>query len=163
MKKVIKEWLLFYFTDSEKSIFALMKSIRVVFYFSVLFSGQNLFAQKYVTTADADSSIIITKDARVDDLIRKQKELNLLKQTIAGYRVQIYFGANRPKASEVKIDFNSKHPEVASYITYQQPNFKIRVGDFRTRLEAQKFLKNIEGQYATSFIVQDEIKLPPLK
>lgn len=140
-----------------------MKTARIVFCFSFLFCQQNLFAQKYVTTSDADSSVTITKDVRVDELIKKQKELNQQKQTIPGYRIQIYFGANRPKAAEIKIDFNSKHADVASYITYQQPNFKIRVGDFRTRLEAQKFLKVIEGQYATSFIVQDEIKLPALK
>lgn len=140
-----------------------MKMLQPVFYFVVLVYSQQLFAQKYVTTSESDSSVVITKDERVDDLIKKQKELNLQKQTIPGYRVQIYFGANRPKAAEIKNDFNSKHPEKTSYITYQQPNFKIRVGDFRTRLEAQKFLKDIEGQYATSFIVQDEIKLPPPK
>lgn len=80
-----------------------------------------------------------------------------------GYRVQIYFGGVRQKAAEVKLDFAGKHPEIASYLTYLAPNFKVRVGDFRTRLEAQGFLKSIEGQYPTSFIVQDEIKLPVLK
>jgi hypothetical protein len=149
--------------EKEKTIFASMKTDRILFIALLLFSSQTLAAQKYVTQSNADSTVLITKDQRLDDLIKKQKEINLQKQTIPGYRIQIFFGANRPKATEVKVDFNSKHPEVASYITYQQPNFKIRVGDFRTRLEAQKFLKAIEGQYATSFIVQDDIKLPPLK
>src|SRR5207244_1121440 len=104
-----------------------------------------------------------TKDARVDQLIKKQKEINLQKQTISGFRIQIYFGSNRQKASEVKTEFSFRHPEMLSYLTYQQPNFKVRVGDFRTRLEAQKFLKDIQGNYMTSFIVQDDIRLPPLK
>lgn len=82
---------------------------------------------------------------------------------MTGYRVQIYFGSVRQKASEVKMDFNSKHADVPQYLSYLAPNFKVRVGDFRTRLEAQGFLKSIEGQYPTSFIVQDEIKLPSLK
>jgi len=81
---------------------------------------------------------------------------------MAGYRVQIYFGSVRQKASEVKQDFSGKHPNTASYLTYLAPNFKVRVGDFRSRLDAQGFLKSIEGQYPTSFIVQDEINLPPL-
>jgi len=79
-----------------------------------------------------------------------------------GYRVQIYFGSVRQKASDVKQDFSNKHPEINSYLTYLAPNFKVRVGDFRSRLEAQGFLKSIEGLYPTSFIVQDEIKLPAL-
>ena len=82
---------------------------------------------------------------------------------MTGYRVQIYFGGVRQKAAEVKQDFSSKHSDVLSYLTYSAPNFKVRVGDFSTRLEAQGFLKSIEGQYPTSFIVQDEVRLPSLK
>jgi len=119
-------------------------------------------AQKYITSYHKDSSIVLTRDARIDDLISKQKDTNTLQQSMQGYRVQIYFGSARQKASEVKQDFSSKHPDILSYLTYLAPNFKVRVGDFRTRLEAQGFLKSIEGQYPTSFIVQDEIKLPPL-
>lgn len=119
-------------------------------------------AQKYITSYHKDSTIVLTRDTKIDELIAKQKDNNTLKQTMAGYRVQIYFGSVRQKASEVKQDFSGKHADVNSYLTYLAPNFKVRVGDFRTRLEAQGFLKSIEGQYPTSFIVQDEIKLPPL-
>ncbi|MEO8087500.1 MAG: SPOR domain-containing protein [Bacteroidota bacterium] len=120
------------------------------------------FGQKNITTYQKDSTFILTRDSRIDDLIAKQKDSNTLRQTIPGYRVQIYFGSVRQKASEVKLDINSKHAEMSSYLTYLAPNFKVRVGDFRTRLEAQGFLKSIEGQYPTSFIVQDEIRLPSM-
>jgi len=116
-----------------------------------------------VISYNADSSIIITKDARFDELINKQKEQNLVNQSMHGYRIQIYFGGVRQKASEVKIDFNTRYPEVQAYISYQQPNFKVRIGDFRNRYEAQRFLKDIEGLYPTCFIVPDDVKLPPLK
>jgi len=120
-------------------------------------------AQKNITTYHKDSTIVLTRDSRVDELIAKQKDNNTLKQTMPGYRVQIYFGGVRQKAVEVKLDFSGKHASIASYLLYSAPNFKVRVGDFPTRLEAQGFLKSIDGQYPTSFIVQDEIKLPPLK
>ncbi len=123
----------------------------------------DLVAQNHVTQWNEDSTIIITKDAWVDDLIKKQKEINLQKQTIPGYRIQIYFGAIRQKALEAKADFASKHPNITTYLSYQQPNFKVRAGDFRTRLEAQKLLKEIQGWYSTSFIVQDDIRIPALK
>jgi hypothetical protein len=119
-------------------------------------------AQKYLTSYHKDSSIVLTRDVRIDELITRQKDHNTLRQTIEGYRVQIYFGSVRQKASDIKQDFSSKHTDVSSYLTYLAPNFKVRVGDFRTRLEAQGFLKSIEGQYPTSFIVQDEIKMPSL-
>jgi hypothetical protein len=118
-------------------------------------------AQK--TVVNADSSLILHYDERYDLLLQKQKEQNLKNQSMTGYRIQIYFGGIRQKASEVKADFSSRFPDVASYLTYQQPNFKVRVGDFRNRIEAQKFMKQLDGMYPTLFIVPDEVHLPPLK
>lgn len=141
------------------------KSIRFILALSLVFSllfFSELIAQE-ITRSNPDSSVIITKDARFDELVAKQKELGAKNQTMPGYRIQIYFGGVRQKASEVKLDFNSRHPEVTSYLSYQQPNFKVRIGDFRSRYEAQTFLNEIEGLYPTSFIVPDEVKLPPLK
>ena len=123
----------------------------------------NLTFGQEVTTYNPDSTIIITKDARFDELVNKQKEQNLINQSMHGYRIQIYFGGIRQKASEIKLDFNSRYPDIQAYISYQQPNFKVRIGDYHNRYEAQKFLKEIEGLYPTSFIVPDEVKLPPLK
>lgn len=122
----------------------------------------NIFSQE-VTTYNKDSSVAITRDAKFDEVVAKQKDLNIASPTMHGYRIQIYFGGVRQKASEIKLDFNGKYPDVSAYITYQQPNFKVRVGDYRSRFEAQKFLKEIDGMYPTSFIVPDEVKLPPLK
>ncbi len=137
----------------------MLKGILIICFSSVaVFSS----AQKNSTTYHRDSSIVITRDSRIDELISKQKDNNTLKQTMPGYRVQIYFGSVRQKAAEVKMDFTSKHPEKPSYLSYLAPNFKVRVGDFRSLLEAKGFLKSIDGQYATSFIVQDEINLPAL-
>ena len=96
-------------------------------------------------------------------MVKRQKNANLAKQTMPGYRIQIYFGSARQKASDIKSAFADKHNDVSAYLTYQQPNFKVRVGDFRTRLEAQRFLKSMEGEYSTMFIVPDEVKLPPIK
>jgi hypothetical protein len=143
------------------------KIIRYLFYgvflLSIFVLPSISKAQKYITSYHKDSTLILTRDARIDELITKQKDKNTLQQSMEGYRVQIYFGSARQKASEVKQDFSSKHPDISTYLTYLAPNFKVRVGDFRSRLEAQGFLKSIEGQYPTSFIVLDAVKLPPLQ
>lgn len=142
---------------------ALLYKITWIFYFLTLFSIPNLAFGQEVTTYNPDSSIIITKDARFDELVNKQKGQNLINQSMHGYRIQIYFGGIRQKASELKLDFAARYPEIQAYISYQQPNFKVRIGDYRNRYDAQKFLKEIEGLYPTSFIVPDDVKLPPLK
>ena len=115
-----------------------------------------------VIKSSTDSTLVIKSESRYKDLIERQKKLNLANPAMAGYRIQIYFGGNRQKATEVKLDFSGRYPNLSSYLTYQQPNFKVRVGDFRSRNEAQKTLNEITGIYPTSFIVPDEVKLPPV-
>src|SRR5690348_586887 len=96
----------------------------------------NAVSQKVITTYHKDSTLILTRNERLDKLIAKQKDGNTLKQTMPGYRIQIYFGGARQKATEIKNDFSEKHADVPSYLSYSAPNFKVRVGDFRSHLEA---------------------------
>jgi len=135
---------------------------------AILFSTCILFycsssAQKLSSVAENDSALIITRDPKLVELIDKQKQENLEKQSMPGYRIQIYFGGNRQKAAEIKVEFSNRHPEVSAYLTYQQPNYKVRVGDYRSRFEAKKLLSELEGQYPTTFVVPDDVRLPPLK
>lgn len=95
-------------------------------------------------------------------LTQRHKKVNASKMTMPGYRIQIYFGNERIKAQEIKSNFLQNHPKISAYMVYHQPNFKVRVGDFRTRLEAVGFLKMIEFEFKTSFIVPDDVKLPDL-
>ena len=60
-------------------------------------------------------------------------------------------------------EFLKKFPDDMAYLIYQQPNFKIRVGDFRDRLQAQQFYLKLLPIFNTAFIVKDEINLQELK
>ncbi len=75
--------------------------------------------------------------------MEKHIEINS-KAPIKGYRVKIHFGTDKNKAKEIKGNFLARFPAVSAYEKYDQPNFNIRVGDFRTKLEAYKFLKEIQ-------------------
>lgn len=105
---------------------------------------------------------VYKQDERIDKLVQTHIQNCEKKETISGYRVQIHFGGEREKAKEIKSKFLQQYPEISAYEIYHQPNFKIRVGDFRTRLEAQKFLKEIHTVFTSSFIVTDEINFPKL-
>jgi len=75
-----------------------------------------------------------------------------------GYRIKIHFGQNRDVALDIKSKFLSKYKDVAAYEEYQQPNFVILVGDFKTKPEAYGFLNKIKNDFSASFIVKDKIK-----
>jgi hypothetical protein len=111
------------------------------------------------TSKNQEGKIEIIQNKSIDSLLKKVKNQNEQRRTMPGYRIQIYSGPQRNKANEIKALFYDKYPNYGSYVIYQQPNFKVRVGDFVTRLEAYKLLKEIETEYETVYMVRDEIKI----
>lgn len=102
-------------------------------------------------------------DPKLKVLVAKHKEV-LEKGQAQGFRVQIYFGADKAKAREVKSRFLASYAsEAHAYEIYEVPNFKIRVGDFRSRMEAYRFLKKIRADFPASFIVACKIEMPIVK
>ncbi len=130
-----------------------MKKILLLLFSISLLSS--LFAQK----KGEQGLISYKQDERIQKTIYKKTEINK-KQKIKGYRVKIHFGTDKTKAKEIKSNFITKYNNVPAYDDYQQPNFTVTVGDFRTKLEAYKFWKEISPQFPGSFIVQQEIELP---
>lgn len=108
-------------------------------------------------------AVEITRDKRIDRLVEKQKQLSLSIETIPGYRVQIFFesGSNsRSKALQVKDQFLSKYAGMEAYMVFHEPYYKIRVGNFRTRMEAQGFKQSIISEYPSTFVIKDDILFP---
>lgn len=108
---------------------------------------------------------IIVND-KINKLVKRHIAIcDSLDEPLKGYRIQIYFGSgpgSRDKASKEKAKFMKKYPAVPSYLPYTAPNFKVRVGDFRSKLEAQKFHKEVRKDFPNAFIVKDDIALPRL-
>jgi hypothetical protein len=112
------------------------------------------------TMADT-GKVELVQEYKVKELLAKHIEVNS-KAPIKGYRIKIHFGADKNKSKEVRAKFILKFPQYKAYEKYDQPNFNIRVGDFRTKLDAYKALKEIQAEFPASFIVQDEIEMPEL-
>jgi len=119
-----------------------------------------------VSWGQKEGSISIIQHQAIDDLMAKQRIDRASENTISGWRIQIFFDSgnnSKSKAYSVKSNFVTLYPEVDAYITYKEPNYKVRVGDFRTRLDAERFKQEILSVYENAFIVKDDINLPPLK
>jgi hypothetical protein len=117
-----------------------------------------------VSSAQTRGKVEVVKDPLIDTLIARRPHLN---KTIlggetgsSGFRVQIYFGSNRQAAYDAQAKFINEFPETPTYISYTEPNFKVQVGDFRTRLEAQKLQSELTGMFNTVFIIPTKINPP---
>lgn len=78
-----------------------------------------------------------------------------------GYRIKLFFGADRTKANEARENFLElyKTENYTTYQEYQQPNFVVLVGDFPTKREAFEVLKKIQSEFPQAFIVKTKINL----
>jgi hypothetical protein len=131
--------------------------MKLLFFSLFLFSSMHLFAQ---------GNVEFVQDPRLDNLIKKHTEFNEAKNGMDGYRIQIFFDSgtgSKSKAYSHKSRFLSRFPNVSADIVYEEPNYKVRVGDFRSRMEAQGFLNEIKSEFGSAFIVIDIISLPDIK
>ncbi|RZK63482.1 MAG: SPOR domain-containing protein, partial [Pedobacter sp.] len=115
--------------------------------------------------------VTVIKDPLIDSLIAKRSEVykttgevKIGKPIVSsyGYRVQVFYGSDRREVFNQQARFKSLYPKFNTYLIYKEPNYYIRVGDFRTRLEAQSLMNEIRPAFPTLFIFREKINAPQL-
>jgi len=128
----------------------------IVFFIAALF---------FAAGASAADTIIVIKDPRLDVLSQKQAFIN--KRTsvltsngkVKGFRIQITSTNSRDRAFNAKAAVQSKFPDQKVYTTYQAPLFKVRVGDFLKREDAEKYRKLMLSIFPDGlYVVEDVIE-----
>ena len=107
----------------------------------------------------------VSQDARIDSLLKRHIAMNKRMNGTEGYRLEVFFASGlkaREEAMNVKTEFLTKYPDVQAYMIFQSPDFKVRVGDFRTKNEALALKDRIKKTYPNAFIVKDIIQFPKL-
>lgn len=107
----------------------------------------------------------IREDPRITDLLVRHSQINQHRNGADGFRLEIFFSSDtkaREQAMRIKSDFDLAYPNIPSYLLFQTPNFKVRVGDFRNKSEALKAKAFIVSKYPNAFIVKDNIRFPDL-
>lgn len=131
--------------------------MKILFYLTLLIFSNATFAQK--------GDVQVIKDSRINALVEKQIKVTPpdIKPQIDGFRVQVFFDSDKTVINSARSKVISQFPKTDTYITYNAPNFFLKAGDFRTRLEAEKLKSQIETEFPTSFIVSEKIYLPRLE
>ena len=82
-----------------------------------------------------------------------------------GFRIRIFIDSSR-SAREKSLSemrrFNEQYPSVMAYRSYDAPNFKVSVGNFRNRVEAEAFLRKVKSSFPDAFVVRERFKYPSL-
>ncbi|MFW5851054.1 MAG: SPOR domain-containing protein [Bacteroidota bacterium] len=126
----------------------------------------HVFSSLRTIKTEEQGSIHIYQDTLITELIGRHIQNNEKQEnSISGWRIQIYNSTGketRSDALQVRSEFLSQYPDLKTYVIYQPPIFKIRVGDFRTREEAYYYYKLIIKDYPISYMIKDDIILPEL-
>jgi len=129
-----------------------------------------LLILSHVLFAQTDSnSIVVHKDPRIDMLVKKQIQINEFttrdaRSRVPGFRILVLSTNDRNKANSAKAKIYQEFPELKAYLMYQSPYIKLKVGDFKTREEAEPYITDIQRFFPTGvYIIRDVIEVNPDK
>ncbi|HSU28171.1 MAG TPA: SPOR domain-containing protein [Chitinophagaceae bacterium] len=110
-------------------------------------------------------SVIVHKDPRLDMLVKKQAQINEetsrdARKAGKGFRLMIVNTNNRDEAIAAKTKIYTHFPELKAYLFYQSPYFKLKVGNFKERKDAEAYQKRLNIYFPKGvFIMKDNIEI----
>ena len=111
-------------------------------------------------------SLNVDQDSRIESLISKQRSLYRIDSSFSGYRIHVFMEIGNEAlkhAEEVKKQFEKSFPDIPIYLTYAEPYFRLRVGNFRNRVEAEQCLRRIKPRFKEAFVTADMIYRPKIE
>lgn len=136
-----------------------MKKLIIIL---AMFGSLAVFSQNNYFSGD----VRVKGDSRIDSLIQRHIALNKKFPEIEGYRVMIFFeSGNNSKDSALKVieRFHEEYPEIPAYLSYSSPYYRVRVGNFRIRMDGERFLNQIKRKYPNAWVIESSIEPPKLK
>lgn len=105
----------------------------------------------------------VIQDPRIMMLIQKQVYVNTLAlRNMPGFRIQVLSTMDRNKANAAKGKLMQLFPQYKTYLSYQSPYFRVRIGDFRNREDAQGLQQQLNDYFPNGvFTVRDYIHISP--
>lgn len=114
--------------------------------YSYWFFGLFLILGIHTITAQNNTNM----SPQIKNLIAKKRAFN--KDIGFGYRVQLFYG-EESNARNIQTKFNSSYPDVFTKLTYDQPYWKVQVGNYKTKLEADKALLNFSEKFSGLIVI----------
>ena len=109
-----------------------------------------LFFVGFLTSQSIYSQSKKSDSTLINELISKKRSFN--KEFGYGFRIQLYNGFET-EAKKTETKFKINFPEIKTYLLYRQPEWKIQVGFYKTKLEADRALLDLKRKYGSSIVI----------
>lgn len=123
--------------------------IKNIFFYSILLSilSTNAKAQ--------DRNLTVTQDSKFEQLLNEKRKINPSLTVNERYKIQVFSG-NSDKAKKTLNDCKQNFSDLDGTIVFNTPNYKVWVGNFRTRIEAERNLIEIRRKYENAYLIKPQ-------
>lgn len=114
-------------------------------FFFMAFSLSNLYAQ--------DSNTTVSQDPKFEQLLNEKRKINSSITVNDRYKIQIYNGESET-AKKTLTDFRQNYKNFDGTIVFSTPTYKVWIGNFKSRIEAERNLAEVKKKYPNAFLIK---------
>lgn len=118
-----------------------------------------ILALMSLASAAQNNNVTYHQDRKVSELTDLYKAYNKSHDITDGYRIQISFSNDRQEAYDNKSKLYKELPDEKCYVEYEEPYYKLRIGDYATRMEAYDKLREVITKYPGAFVVRAKVRV----
>lgn len=100
-----------------------------------------------------DQNVIVFQDTKFEQLLIEKRKINTTLSINDSYKIQIFNGGSE-NAKKIFNEFKLEFPTIDATIVFNTPNYKVWVGNFRTRIEAERTLVEINTKYKNVLLIK---------
>ena len=124
------------------------KNLKIILFFFLINTMNSLVYSQ-------DSIYVISQDSLLNKLIKIKLEVNKEIYEKNYYSIQLFSG-DFNNAEKIYLEFSSYFPNLKKTLTFETPNYKVRVGNFEKKINADIKLEEIKKKYKSAFVLQPE-------
>lgn len=95
----------------------------------------------------------VSVDPKIDQLLKEKRKLNSSLFLNEGYKIQIFYG-NSEESKKKLLEFKKEFKDLDGTIIFNSPNYKVWIGNFKTRIEVERAMLDIKKKYPTALIIK---------
>ena len=95
----------------------------------------------------------VVQDSRIPELLKLKSQMTVNDELADRYKIQLFYG-QITEANKVQDEYKSKYAQWEPKIVYESPNYKVWVGKYKLRINAEKDLVEIKKKYPMAFLIK---------
>jgi SPOR domain len=119
---------------------------------NILFYSVLLFFSSFYSFSQ-ETKVTVSQDSKFEQLLSEKRKINASITANDRYRIQIYTGDNE-NAKKTLLDFRKEFKNIEATIIFNTPNYKVWVGNFKTRIESERNMGLLKSKYPNSFMIK---------